>query len=72
MNEKCSIPGCLVSHDINVVDEHNIWNVYESFSKDGKYHALHRWLIMYQNHDSDFARSVVKKCQELLESMKGS
>lgn len=66
---KCSVPGCLVAHDINIIDEHNIWNVYESFSEDGKYRALHRWLAVYRNYDTDFARFVVEKCEELLEKM---
>lgn len=63
---QCSVPGCLVAHDINVIDEHNIWDVYASFDEDGKVRALNRWLIVYQNYDSDFARSVVKKCKILL------
>lgn len=67
MGNQCSVPGCLVAHDINVIDEHNIWDVYESFSDEGKVRALNRWLTVYKNYDSDFARSVVSKCQELLE-----
>lgn len=66
MDNKCSVPGCLVAHDINVIDEHNIWDVYESFDKEGKVRALNRWQHIYKDVDSDFARKVVKKCKELL------
>lgn len=72
---KCSIPGCLVAHDINIIDEHNIWDIYESFSEDEKRRVLIRWKHFYQsaidgsweNTNLDFARSVVKKCEEFLE-----
>ena len=65
-NIGCAVPGCLVAHDINVIDENNIWHIYESFDDEGKIRALNRWLMLYQNVDSDFARAVVKKCQDLL------
>lgn len=67
MSNRCSVPGCLVAHDINVIDEHTIWNMYESFDKEGKIRALNRWRHMYKDADSEFARLVVNKCQELLE-----
>jgi hypothetical protein len=74
---KCSIPGCLVAHDINVIDEHNIWDVYESFPEEDKIRILILWKRLYQraidgsweNTNLDFANSVVKKCEELLEKM---
>jgi len=65
-NIKCTVPGCLVAHDINIIDENNIWHVYESFSVDQRIRALHRWQNVYKDIDTDFARSVLNKCQELL------
>lgn len=75
---KCSVPGCLVAHDINVIDEHNIWDVYESFPEEDRFRVLTRWKRLYQmaidgsweGTNLDFARSVVKRCDELLEEMR--
>lgn len=63
------IPGNVIHGDGSfdlIISERNIWEVYESFSDEAKITATHRWVHCYKNVDTDFAKSVIAKCQELL------
>lgn len=66
----CNVPGCLVAHEIDIIDEHNIWDIFEKYDEPRKIRACYRWQSLYSDIDTVFGRSVVKRCKKFLKDLK--
>lgn len=67
---KCTLSGCLVDHNITIIDEHNIWDIFEKYDESQKIRACYRWKSLYSDDKTDFGRAVVKKCKKFLKDLK--